>query len=166
MDDTDSPLDADTIGTRLIPLRLLVGAMVAGQVVLALGATWLLASGVGAGPEPLPWLFIALAVVGVGELAAWPVVKSAGMRRLRKQGPPTVAAALATFIRLRVVAAAMAEGFGLLGIMAYLMSGSQLALAAPALSIFVLLRVQPEPATFGEFARAAGVASANLPPAR
>jgi hypothetical protein len=79
------------------------------------------------------------------------------VRGLGKEGAPTVASALVTFIRLRMIAAAMAESFGLFGIVVYLVSGSQLALAAPALSVFVLLRVQPDPAAFREFARASGV---------
>jgi hypothetical protein len=46
-------------------------------------------------------------------------------------------------VSLRIIAAAMAEGFGLFGIVIFLVTGTAIALAAPVLALVILTRLVP-----------------------
>lgn len=149
----ETPLPDEEIRVRLVPVRLIVGALVAALIVFALVATWLHASGFATSPDLAPYLFGALVVLAGSELVAWPLVRRGLVAPLKSKSAEQV---VEGFVQTRIIAAALTEGVGIFGLVTYLMTGLPYALFFPAVAIFVLLRLQPSPGTFRDFAREIG----------
>jgi hypothetical protein len=127
-------------------LPLIITAMIGAQVVLGLAAAGAVyADVVSTQPEPQTVLLGALALLGVGELIGFQVLrltwinnqKQAWSERSPDEDPvPHLAQ---PFIALTINRAAMAEGWGIFGIGIFLVTGNLLGLAAAVISLVLLL---------------------------
>lgn len=132
--------------TRLRPVKVIIIAMAGSVLVLSVIALGLIQSGT-AGPDRTlaSFLLAALALLAVGELPAYLVIRQSIIARLRAKGGSSANDACVYFVgpftTLTIVGGAMTEGWGLCGAVVYLITGHPVALIGPALAALVLLAV-------------------------
>lgn len=138
----------DPIYQALRPVRIIILAMMAGILGFATIAV-AVSRRFDHQDDLAQLLLLVLAAVGLGELFAYGALRRATSNRLRKRvqadpggqfQPTTLAPDL---VRLQIIAAAMAEGFGLLGIVVFLVTGTAIALAGPVVALVILTRLVP-----------------------
>ena len=143
MADPNEPIYQSLRPLQIMILAMMVGILAFAAVAVAVSRQFDHQADLG------PLLLLALAAVGLGELLAYSVLRRATINRLRKLvqadpagqvQPTTLAPGLVT---LRIIAAAMAEGFGLFGMVVFLVTGTAIALAAPVLALVILTRLVP-----------------------
>lgn len=133
-------MDQD-LDKQINALRLIIGAMAAGLIVFG---TVTLAIGERMSDPGLAKLLLpVLAVLGTSEFIAYGVLRMATLNALRKDilslAPAEVEIrALGTFCTLTLIRSAMAESFGLFGIVIVMVTGIKLVFAAPLLSLILL----------------------------
>lgn len=92
-----------------------------------------------------PLLLLVLALLAVGEVGAWMIIRRSMMAKLRhlldEGGEPSGLAQ--HLVPLWVIPAAMAEGLALLAIVIFLLTGNVVVLAAAAAALLILLGLFP-----------------------
>lgn len=143
MADPNDPIYQSLRSLQMIILAMMVGILAFATVAVAVSRQF------GHQADLAPRLLLILAAVGLGELLAYRALRRAAIDRLRRllqQDPAgqVQSATLATgLMNLRIIAAGMAEGFGLFGIVVFLVTGTAVALAAPVLALVILTRLVP-----------------------
>lgn len=146
----------------LSQLKLVIGAMIFGEVSFAVVVAFLAGSmgGLSEDGERLRWILLGvLAAVGASFLAAFPLVRAALVRSARQKHSQAgaeqeaTAAIAQSFFTATLIRSAMAESFGLAGLVFLLVTGHPLFWAAPALSIALLLAGMPSQARVDDFIR-------------
>jgi hypothetical protein len=133
-------------------LKIIVAAMAAGVAVLSLVALGVVRADSVSPDRGLAPVF--LLMLALGELPAYFVIRQVLIARLqgekRDQAPDErhTAQFLPPFTTLTIIAAAMAEGFGLFGAVIYMVTRHPLALAAPAIAVLLPAAVSPTEQTF------------------
>jgi F0F1-type ATP synthase membrane subunit c/vacuolar-type H+-ATPase subunit K len=152
----------DLLAAHLFQLRIVIGALVAGVVIFAAIAIFL------AGKEGLGGtdqdeslahlLLLVLALLGLGQVAAYPLVRRALVAKLRAEWKSNVAAAaedarcLTQFQSLTIIAAGMTEGFAFFATVIYLLTAHPAALLGSVIGLLTLFRLIPTSSTFARFA--------------
>lgn len=139
-------------------LRIVIGAMVFGiasfaVVVLVVGRTMT--------PDPsLTWVFCGvLGFLAVTEMPAYLVVRAGLVRTARSRyeqsggGQDAGARVAQSFFTLSLIRAAMAEGFGLAGLVFLLLTGFAPLWLAPIISLALLIFGMPTQSKLDEFVR-------------
>ena len=92
-----------------------------------------------------PLLLLVLALVAVGDLVAYAIIRQSMMTRLRGLlgGGSELSELTPGLTVLWIVPAAMAEGAGLLAIVIFLLTGYAIVLAAAAVAVLILLSLFP-----------------------
>jgi hypothetical protein len=138
----------DPIYRSLRPLQMIILAMMVGILAFATVAV-AVSRQFGHEADLAPRLLLILAAVGLGELLVYRALRRAAIDKLRKAleqdpagqiRPTTLAPGL---MNLRIITAAMAEGFALFGIVVFLVTGTAVALAAPVIALVILTRLVP-----------------------
>lgn len=152
-------IDLDSI-RAFRTIRLVVAAMATG--VLAFGAmvVFMITGGViTTNPALANILLLTLAGLAFVEVVAYTMVRAICLDRARRAWNGAVAdessvdGVLSCFSTLTLIGAAMAEGFGLFGIVIFLLAGAWVAIAASALALLVIAIQFPSRARFTSFAR-------------
>ncbi|MBN1491539.1 MAG: hypothetical protein JXA69_16625 [Phycisphaerae bacterium] len=127
----------------LSPLMIVVVAMVIGLV--AFTAVSLAMGGVRKDPETARVLLLAGVALGVGQIVMYVAVRATTLAKLRRKYAERGSDEdLETFLmpgmmQLTIIGAAMAEGWGLFGVVIHLVTGEKLALAVPAIALVLLV---------------------------
>jgi hypothetical protein len=133
-------------------LKILLGAMAAG-IVAFIGVCFIIRQPVGPLP-PRPddhghaILLIVLVGLGLAELPAYFVVRSAIKTQLRREfehadGDVQKVEPVGAYFTLTIIAAALAEAWGLFGAIIYILSGAWVAIIAPVVTVAILIGLLP-----------------------
>src|SRR5262249_48205082 len=130
--------------------QILVAALLAGMVSFS-GVGVAMAGQLGGKPDPklADLLFVVMGILAIGELGVYHLLlRPMFLRPVRREAAAREERIRAAFIEQRylgltILAAALAEGVGLLGAVTVLMTGRFEALASPALATVVLLLILP-----------------------
>lgn len=124
-------------------LTIIILAMVMGLVTFS--AVSLAIGGVSNDPDMARLLLLAAVALGVGEIVMYAVVRASTLAKARREYAERgsdddletfVMPSLAT---LTIVGAAMAEGWGLFGVVIHLVTGEKIALAMPVIALVLLV---------------------------
>ncbi len=142
-------MDEDA-AARLRPLKIIVASMLAGIVVLSLVALGVVRADSVSQDQGLALvLLVVLALLALGELPAYFVIRQALIAKLRAEkrdeesDQRRLSQFLSPFTTLTILAGAMAEGFGLFGAVVFMVTGQPAALVAPAIAALFLTAVFP-----------------------
>jgi len=126
-------------------VQIIIAALIVGLAGFSGVAVWMAGEGgLGNDASLAPILRAALLVLGFGLVAASRVVKRVMLGKPSGSDDPAGhEAALASRLTLTVVQAAFADGFGLCGSVFLLVTGQLYFLAAPAISILIMLKLLP-----------------------
>jgi hypothetical protein len=141
-----------TSAPPLAPVRLIVLVMIAGQVMF--GAVSLILAPIQPDPDGMEQiLLIALATLVIAALMASLVLGAVVVAPLRRdtQKSSDPQAVFGAFNTLTLIRAALYEGFGLFGVVVYLLVAGKPALAAPALAVILLVLGMPTQEKFHRF---------------
>jgi len=156
----DAPLHA-----RLLQLRIVIGALIAGVTTFMLVAMFLQRDGgsfpVDQDPAFAHLLMMTLAGLGLALVIAHSAVRRIQTRKLRESPSPSVRsgqvddlALFAPFQTLTLVSAAMAEGFALFATVIFLVTAEKAALVGVAIGLLALFWMFPTAASFARFRNA------------
>ena len=144
--------DAPGVEARLRPLRLVVGAMAVGLVVMAVAFWFFHRQGT---PEPrdelTDRLLPILILVAAGAYFCYRIWRGLELRRLQAGAPHDEQRLLQAFLMLRILAAALVEAVGIFAAVIYFLGGAPVSLVAMALSIGTLVRMIPVAEQFQSF---------------
>ena len=139
-------MPANQLTARLRVLKLIIAAMTGGLFAFAVIVVVLATSGsMEAHLDLAPIMMIVLCGLAVCEAVGYVVLrqgiiaKTRGFLRTHSDFGAPAAAIANAFATLTIVAGAMLEGLGLFGAVIVLVTGDELALAAPAVAILLLL---------------------------
>lgn len=141
-----TPHRADLEGKPIPTLRILVLAMAGGLIMVSAVMVFVSRTVAGAASIGQPFLFVAILVVmALGEATTFSLLRRQAVAALRPEAgaPAPPAEVMRRYVRLTIVAAAMAESVGMLGAVFYFLTGEPFVLAAPALALIVLGRCWP-----------------------
>lgn len=128
----------------LASAKLIVGSLAMGLLTFMAVLFFVIGPQTPADPKLPNILLIVLVVLGLSEFPAYFVLRSGLLSRLRRafaqeppRGDPT-ARVWPSFFTLTLIGCGLAEGWGLFGAIAYMLSGNQWALLAPLLAVLLL----------------------------
>lgn len=146
------------IDLSLRPIRIVIGLMTIGLLVLAGLALFLVQTGrIAPNTELAPVLLMALAILIVTEVPAYIIIRQVFYARARAQSSARSDGALTTaewgriFTPLSLVGAAMIEGVALFATVIYILTGQVLALAVPGVGLLLLGLLYPSREQFRRF---------------
>jgi hypothetical protein len=125
--------------------RIIVAAMAGGVLMFVGVAAYLVELGeFPIKPELAGTLLPVLVIAAVGGLVGYVVVRSTMLKQPRPAGSGLAhPGKLGPYGMIVLIGGALAESVGLLGVVVYLVSGSRLALLAPAFSVLLILAQWP-----------------------
>lgn len=135
---TDPDVDKPVRALRIVVAAMIAGTLAFGMVALLIGTQRPSAPGLAR------VLLITLGLLGIWELAAGVSVRRSIMAKARRSlealppGEVTTAQLMPAITTVTIVTCAMAEGFGLFGLVVFLLTGSTPALPAPLIALIVL----------------------------